>query len=142
MRRFAALALALVLLPVVVLGDSPRVEQAWIRLLPGDLPLAGYLVLDNPGDRPLTLTGAHSAAFGRIAMHESRADSGVARMHAVEQLTIPPGDRLVFAPGGYHLMLLDRTRALQTGDQVPVILDFADGSSLRVLFPVRGALGR
>jgi copper(I)-binding protein len=118
------------LLPVVALGGSPRVERAWIRLLPGDLPLAGYLVLDNPDARPLTLTGAHSAAFARIAMHESRADSGVARMRPVEQITIPPGDRLVFAPGGYHLMLLDRTRALQVGDQVPV------------LFSVRGALGR
>jgi copper(I)-binding protein len=128
----------LLLLSSQLLAAPPRVEQAWIRLLPGNLPLAGYLVLGNPGDRALTLRGAHSAAFGQIEMHQSRSESGVARMLRLADIAVPPGGQLVFAPGGYHLMMFDRTRPLHPGDQVSITLDF-DDHPLQVMFDVREA---
>jgi periplasmic copper chaperone A len=137
-----SLLLALLLLSEQVPAAPPLAEQAWIRLLPGELPLAGYLVLQNPGDRALTLTGAHSPVFGQIELHESRSESGVARMRRLERVAIPPGGRLVFAPGGYHLMMFERMRPLQAGDQVPVTLDFDDGYHLQVTFGVREATAR
>jgi copper(I)-binding protein len=137
--RCAGLLAGLLLLCSQVPAAPPLADQAWIRVLPGDLPLAGYLVLRNPGDRSVTLTGAHSAAFGEIAMHQSRSESGVAGMLQLERIAIPPGSQLVFAPGGYHLMLFDRTRSLRPGDRVPVTLDFADGYQLQVMFVVREA---
>ena len=131
------LLLGLLLLSAQVLAAPPLAEQAWIRVLPGDLPLAGYLVLRNRGDHALTLTGAHSAFFGEIEMHQSRSESGVARMVRLKRIAIPPGGRLVFAPGNYHLMMFERTRPLQQGDQVPVTLEFDDGYQLPVTFAVR-----
>lgn len=131
--------LALLLLCSQTLAATPLAERAWIRLLPGDLPLAGYLVVRNPDDHRLVLTGAHSPAFGQIEMHQSSSESGVARMVRLQQLVIQPGGQLVFGPGGYHLMMFARTRLLQPGDQVPVTLEFDDGHSLELLFAVREA---
>jgi len=121
---------------------APLASQAWIRVLPGDLPLAGYLVLSNPGEQTLTLVGAHSPAFRQIEMHQSLEQSGVARMMMLEHIAIPPGGRLTFAPGGYHLMLFGRTRTLQAGEEVPITLEFADGYRLEVSFSLREATAR
>jgi hypothetical protein len=111
-------------------------------VLPGDLPLAGYLVLTNPGERTRTLVGAHSPAFRDIEMHKSVDQSGVARMMMLERIAIAPGGQLAFGPGGYHLMLFDRTRVLQPGDEVPITLEFADGEQLTVRFALREATAR
>jgi len=135
-------ALAMLLWQVQSLAVEPTTSQAWIRVLPGDLPLAGYLVLTNPGERTLTLVGAHSPAFREIEMHKSVDQSGVARMMMVKRVAIAPGGRLVFGPGGYHLMLFDRTRVLQAGDEVPITLEFADGERLTVPFALRAATAR
>jgi periplasmic copper chaperone A len=124
------------------LAVAPQASQAWIRVLPGDLPLAGYLELENRGARTLTLTGARSPAFRQIEIHQSLDESGVARMLMLERVDIPPGERLVFAPGGYHLMLFGRTQTLRPGDNVSVTLEFGDGSRLVVPFALREATGR
>jgi len=134
--------LAMLLWQVQSLALELTSSQAWIRVLPGDLPLAGYVVLTNPGERTLTLVGAHSPAFSQIEMHRSVDQSGVARMMMVERVAIAPGGQLAFAPGGYHLMLFGRTRALQAGDEVPVTLEFADGEQLTVYFALREATAR
>jgi copper(I)-binding protein len=60
-------------------------------------------------------------------------------MVKLERIAIAPGGRLVFAPGGYHLMMFERTRPLQAGDQVPITLDFDDGYQLQLNFAVREA---
>ncbi len=129
----------LLLLSAQVSAAPPLVEDAWIRLLPGDLPLAGYLVLRNPDDRALVLLGAHSPAFGSIEMHQSKSESGVARMARLERIAIAPRGRVVFAPGGTHLMMFERQRPLQPGDRVPVTLDFEQGYQLQMSFDVREA---
>lgn len=144
MRRllYVLTALAMLLWQVQSLAGEPTASQAWIRVLPGDLPLAGYLVLTNRGERTLTLVGVHSPAFRQIEIHQSLDQSGVARMMMVERVAIAPGGQLAFAPGGYHLMLFGRTRALQVGDEVPVTLEFADGEQLTVRFALRAATAR
>jgi copper(I)-binding protein len=142
MSRCAGTLTGLLLLCAQALAAAPLAEQAWIRVLPGDLPLAGYLVLRNPGDHSVTLTGAHSAAFGEIGIHQSRSESGVAGMMQLKRIAIPPGGRLVLAPGGYHLMLFDRRQTLRPGDRIPVTLEFADGYQLQVVFVVREALAQ
>jgi len=124
--------------PVQTAVASPRANEAWIRLLPGDLPLAGYVRLNNPDPQRRTITGAHSPVFGTIEFHQSQVQSGMARMIRLDHVVIPAEGQLQFAPGGRHLMLFDRNRSLHTGEHVPITLEFADGSHLRVLFTVRG----
>jgi periplasmic copper chaperone A len=91
---------------------SVQVRDARIRLLPGDLPLAGYFELHNSGDTTLEPDGASNSACDRVMLHRSVADAGISRMQAVSSLKIAPGASVRFAPGGYHQMLMRRQSAL------------------------------
>lgn len=135
-----AAALCLAFSSLAQAADSTaRVEHARIRWLPGDLPLAGYFDLTNTGAQPLTLTGATSKAFGGVMMHHTVHRGGETAMMPVHDMTARPGQTLHFTPDGYHLMLMDRTRPLVKGDEVPIQLMFSGGRSMDVMFAVKGA---
>jgi copper(I)-binding protein len=123
-------------------GHAPvSVSDARIRWLPGDLPMAGYFVITSQAPGPLRLVGATSPAFGGVMVHRSVEEAGMARMMHVDGVDLSPGQSVAFAPGGYHLMLMNRTRELNAGEEVPVTLRFGDGQSLVVTFRVTGAQG-
>jgi len=115
------------------------VSHAWIRLLPGNLPLAAYFDLRNGDDRALELVGAQSAEFGRIEMHRSMVMRGMDHMMAVSDVRVPAHGQLEFSPGGYHLMLFDPQRPLSVSEHVTIVLKFADGQSRPVSFVVKPA---
>jgi len=117
-------------------------RHAWIRLLPGDLPAAGYLELVNNGADSVQLVAVQSTGFGAIELHQSSEQSGVARMRRVQRLEIPAGRTVVLKPRGYHLMLFRPTGDLQPGDKVTVTLEFSDGTRLPVSFSLRDATGQ
>ncbi|MCK2182828.1 copper chaperone PCu(A)C [Halomonas getboli] len=112
------------------------VSDARLRLMPGDLPAAGYFRLHNAGDHTVTLTGADSEAYGSVMLHMTVSEDGMSSMHAVSSLDIAPGNTLAFAPKGYHLMFMKRTQPLAVGDKVEVTLTFADAPALPVTFDV------
>lgn len=120
-------------------SDAVRVSDAWIRVLPGTLPNAGYAVLHNDGDHAIELVSADSPAYGRVMLHQSTETGGVSRMHMIHKLAIPAHGQVELAPGGYHLMLMQRTRPVTPGTKVSVQLHFADGSSLDSPFLARPA---
>ncbi|TFH87468.1 copper chaperone PCu(A)C [Billgrantia azerbaijanica] len=111
-----------------------EVSEARLRLLPGDLPAAGYFTLTNASEKGVTLTGADSLAFGNVMMHRTVNQDGVTRMQRVEQLVLQAGEQVEFAPGDYHLMLMKRTRNLAIGDDIEVTLRFANGQQQSVTF--------
>ncbi len=115
------------------------VSDARVRWLPGDLPLAGYFVITSHAPAPLRLVGATSPAFGGVMLHRSVHEGGMERMVHVVGVDLAPGQAVAFAPGGYHLMLMDRKQPLHAGDEVPVTLRFSGGQTLEVQFRVEGA---
>lgn len=64
---------------------------------------AGFLKVKNNGTRPDYLIAATSEATGRIEIHQSKVENGVAEMRPVAGLEIKPGETLELAPGGLHL---------------------------------------
>ncbi len=136
-----ATALALAIAPAVRAADSAavHVDKAWIRVMPGALPNAGYGVLRNDGDQPVSLVAASSPAYGHVMLHQSTETGGVSRMHMVDRLTIPAHGTVALAPGGYHLMLMQRQVAVKPGMKVDITLRFADGSTLKQAFLARPA---
>ena len=111
-----------------------RVDHAWIRVLPGDLPAAGYARLENRSDESVALVGARSASYRRIMLHESVMSGGMSAMKRVSHLTIPAHGRAALSPGGYHLMLMGPARPVKPGDEVSITLVFAGGSIQTVEF--------
>ncbi|MBU6198048.1 MAG: copper chaperone PCu(A)C [Xanthomonadaceae bacterium] len=114
------------------------VEQAWIRAAPPDAPmLAGYATLKNDGDAPVVVTGASSADFGDVSLHESFSENGVERMRQLGNVSIAPGASVVFTPGGKHFMLMDAKRALKSGDWVKIHISTKSGTGADADFVVR-----
>jgi periplasmic copper chaperone A len=135
--------LVISLLPTASLAaqaDHVTASDAWIRLLPAKLPASGYVTLHNTGPSAATLVSAHSITYASVMLHQSTlGNGGMSNMSAVGQLVIPPQGKVTLAPAGYHLMLEQASRSLTPGDNVDIILDFADGSHLPVHFLVRPA---
>ena len=118
---------------------SPVVENAWIRVLPGDLPAAGYFDLRNRSDAARNLVDAESPAFMMAMLHLSSQENGQSQMQHVDEVALPAHGVVRFAPGRYHLMLMHAHAPLKVGTTVPVTLRFSDGSSVTASFAVRPA---
>ena len=137
-----ALLLGAALLPGVSCATSAenvQVSRAWLRILPGDLPAAGYATLQNTGDQPAGLTSARSTLYAEVMLHLSSAAGGTNRMRMVDTMPIPAKGTAQLAPGGYHLMLTKPAHLVTPGDRVPLTLTFADGSVLHTTFIARPA---
>lgn len=145
MRRIGFVLLALVLAPPAASAAAAgglAVQDAWIRVLLKTLPAAGYFTLHNGTDRPVRLVGAQAPDFGKVMLHQSVEKGGQEKMVHVDGVDVPPGQDLSFAPGGYHIMLMQAKRQLHPGDKEPVTLIFADGGRLEVDFTARGPSGQ
>jgi copper(I)-binding protein len=142
MRRLCALlVLAAFAINVHATSTAPALsaEHGWIRLLPAGLPAAGYVTLKNATDRSARLVSVTSDAFGDIMLHQSLHAGGVERMRMVDGIDVPAHGEVSLSPGSYHLMLMQPTYALKAGEQVVMVLHFADGGSLSAAFEVRPA---
>jgi len=122
-------------------ADPFRVGGAWIRAMPAGIPSGGYFTLRNDGGKDMVLTGASAAACGSLMLHKSEMTGGMSSMRHVDEVDVPAGGSVAFAPGGYHLMCMQATSAITPGATVPVTLIFKDGSKLTVPFSVRNAAG-
>ena len=123
-------------------ADSVTVHDAWIRALPPSVPSGGYFTLHNGSSKPVSLTGAHSAACDMLMLHKSENHGGMGSMSDAADILVPAGGTLRFAPGGYHLMCMGAKPIIKPGAAVPVTLTFRDGNALAVIFQVRNAAGK
>jgi copper(I)-binding protein len=121
---------------------SLSVSGAWIRAMPAGIPSGGYFTLRNAGGKDMVLTGASAPACGSLMLHKSEMRGGMSAMRRVDEVDVPAGGSIAFAPGGYHLMCMNATAAITPGATVPVTLMFKDGSKLTAPFSVRNAAGK
>lgn len=148
-RGFRGLRTACLLAAGLVVAGAASAAQpglaahgAWMRFLIPSRPAAGYLVLTNDSGNDRKLTGANSPACGSIMLHQSVTENGMEVMKPVASITVPAHGRVALAPGGYHLMCMKPTAAMKVGASISLDLHFADGSTLSLDVPVRGATGQ
>ena len=123
----------------VTAGDLV-ITQAWSRATPGGAKIAGgYLTIQNKGSAADRLIGGSADVADKVQVHEMATSNGVMTMRRLDKgLSIEPGKTVKFAPGGYHLMLLDLKSPLKQGDQVPVTLEFEKAGKVKLTFDVQG----
>ncbi len=152
LMRFGVILL--VLSWVFAQGQGLRVENAWIRLVPGKTT-AAYMVLVNTGARPIRVLGVGSPIAARGELHQTQfVDPNdhlgmdhshtpemkgleVTGMRPVKELLVPARGRLELKPGGIHLMLIDVRQPLRQGQQVRLTLRLEGGRTLNVDAVVR-----
>jgi len=116
------------------------VEHAWIRTAPpGAMMLAGYATLRNSGDAPITVTGATSADFADVSLHQSVEENGLERMRPLGVAEIAAGASMEFTPGGRHFMLMRPKRELKQGDSVQIHISTSAGDGANAEFVVGDA---
>jgi copper(I)-binding protein len=135
---FVGLILALTLIAAVSEEAGVSVRDAWVREAPpGVAVMAGYMALRNNTSRSQVLVAASSSDFESVTIHRTVVKDGTAGMEHAPQIEVSPNASLLFAPGGYHLMLLNPKRTLRVGDRVDIHLEFRGGLVLPVAFEVR-----
>ncbi len=103
------------------------VDEAWIREGPPSATvLAGYMHIKNISSRNHTLIKVSSPEFATIEMHESIEKDGFMRMQKHTKIPISARDTLVFAPSGFHLMLMDPKVKIKAGMKVVLIFEFQE----------------
>jgi hypothetical protein len=120
-------------------AQAVQIRKAWIRWLPGGIPLAGYATLANVSDQPLVLTSATSLAFHDLSLHQTLQTGGTVRMSPLDRVSLAPHTTLDFEARGIHLMLMQPRETVDPHGLVPITLHFGDGSSLTVPFQVRAS---
>jgi len=81
---------------------------------PGASVGAGYMTLTNNSDAVILITRVTSPQYGAVTLHQTSVEENVARMRAVAELTIPPGESVHLKPGGMHLMLMQQRHDVDT----------------------------
>lgn len=135
------LAATLALINASPAAQSPlRIEQAWIREAPpvADV-MAGYANLCNDDSDAIVITELGSAKFARVEMHATVETAASVTMERLDEVRIPSGECVNFAPGGKHFMLFKPQSALRTGDDAEIAITLADGRTFTVAFPVKRA---
>lgn len=120
-------------------GDGIVVVDAWTRPSPATVDSAAlYVTLRNDGDTVDQLVSASSDRCGLVQPHVTVIDDDIASMAEAigDQLEIPPGERLVMEPNGFHLMCLGLVEPFELGDELTVDLVFAGHPPLPVTVTV------
>lgn len=108
-------------------ASGVTIDQCWIRHLPLPAPSAGYFNAKNSGKDAVTLSGAASAQYNQVMLHQTTHKDGMSRMSSVDGVEIAPGQTLEFKPGGYHIMLEKPAAQIKVGDVVPMQFLFTSG---------------
>src|SRR5258708_38451423 len=106
-RHLVGLIWALIPIAAAAEGADVSVRDAWVREAPpGVAMMAGYMVLQNNTSRSQVLVAASSSSFQAVMIPRTIAKEGMTGMERAPQIELSPKASLLFAPGGYHLMLL------------------------------------
>ncbi|WP_084350808.1 copper chaperone PCu(A)C [Millisia brevis] len=123
-------------------AEAVTLDDAWVKAADAGMS-AAFGVLSNSSDADVTVTAAASPASTMLELHQTVTnDAGEMVMTPVEGgFVVPAGGTLALEPGGNHIMLMDLTGPLVAGDEVPVTLTFADGSTAEFTAPVKDYSG-
>ena len=116
------------------------ISQGWSRATPGGAKVGGgYVTIENKGRAPDRLISVSGDVAGKIEIHEMAVTNGVMTMRPLENgLAIAPGKTVKFAPGGFHLMMMDLKTPLKQGDKVSVTLEFEKAGKVTASLDVQG----
>ncbi|MBV7561534.1 copper chaperone PCu(A)C [Pseudomonas sp. sia0905] len=102
-----------------------HIDHPWSREMPPVAPTAAaYFVVHNKGDADDRLLTVETPVAGKAEIHEHAHVNGMMKMQQVQNVVIPAGGEVKFAPMGYHVMLFNLKQQAQAGDRFPMTLTF------------------
>jgi copper(I)-binding protein len=138
--RIATLILAGLLAagPALASPSKITVSGGEIRAsLGGSSNSAAYMTIANDGSQPDQLLSLTCACAASAVAHKSEMKGGVMTMKATGPLAIRGHSRLLFQPGGLHVMLTGVRRPLVAGHGQEMVLRFARAGAVRAHFEIK-----
>jgi copper(I)-binding protein len=117
--------------PIAVTGAEVRAS------LGGSANSAAYMVIANSGPKPDRLVSVDCACAVQAEVHRSSMEGGVMSMAPAGPVEIPAHGRVVFAPGGLHVMLTGVKHPLIDGRRQAMTLSFERAGRIEAGFDVR-----
>ena len=139
-QRLALLAMPLILLFATggVAAGKLTVTSAWARATaPGAGMGAVYLHIENGSAKSDRLLKLSTSVAASASVHQTEIVDDVARMREVAMLHVAPGEKIEFAPGGLHIMLMGLKKPLVVGQTFELELLFEVGGTRKVVVTVR-----
>jgi periplasmic copper chaperone A len=119
-----------------------EVTTAWARpTANSNTPGGVFLTITNYSQSAQKLTAVTSEIAAMAHLHATGNEGGMMTMDMVEQLLIPAGESVKFAPGGYHIMLMGLSKKLTKGDVFDLTLTFEGVGNIVVAVTVMGMAG-
>ena len=113
------------------------VEQPWARATPGGAKAGvAYMSMTNKGATTDRLLSAMTPMADKVQFHEETEDNGVSRMRELQSVDVKPGAKIVFHPGGMHMMLVGLKKPLAEGQTFPLTLRFEKAGDMQVTVPI------
>lgn len=138
--RWAALLAALaVAVAACGGGEGVNVENQWSRTSP-NMTAAGVAYFDITASETDRLIGASvdPSIAAMVELHEtSMNDEGAMMMQPVTAIDLPAGETVKLEPGGLHVMLMQLTEPLETGQTYTLTLQFAESDDQEIEVEVR-----
>ncbi len=101
---------------------------------------AFYMTITNNTDADEKLLSAAADVCSVVELHEMyMAENDVMGMRPVPDgfITIPAGQTVELKVGGLHVMCIDKTRALEVGDEISLTLNFENAGERTVTVEIR-----
>lgn len=119
-------------------GEGITIEDAWVRPAVEGRISAAYFQIINFEDEPDTLVSVQSDAARTVEIHESyQQEEDMMGMREVPELEIPANSTVRLEQGGLHVMLIQLERDLAEGNEIELVLEFANGGEKTVVIPVQ-----
>jgi copper(I)-binding protein len=133
----------LVSVPCSVLAQSNQlavsVDNAWARATAASAKTgAVYFTIVDRG-APDELLAASTPAAEKAELHQTIQEGAVMKMRPVGALPVAQDKPLTFAPGGYHVMLINLKHPLLVGQRFPLTLTFQNAGPIQTSVLVKGA---
>jgi periplasmic copper chaperone A len=128
-----AIALIAAAMTLGACGQPPQiyVDKGYIRLgAAPNRPAAAYFTLHG-GASDATVISVSTEVAIKSEMHESMMQGNVSSMKPIDRLPLPAESKIVFKPGGKHVMLFDVNPGIKPGRTTPLIFTFSDGQRIQ-----------
>ncbi|MBX3702422.1 MAG: copper chaperone PCu(A)C [Steroidobacteraceae bacterium] len=120
------------------LADRLTVTDAWARTTPPGVSMgAVYFRLQNGSGKSDRLLKLSTPVAASAEVHRTEIVEGMARMREVSVLHVAPGEKLEFAPGGLHVMLMGLQGPLREGQVFELTLLFEVAGPVKVRVTTR-----
>ena len=119
---------------VAAMKDGIVIEAPWAVSLKED-EIIVFMTIHNGSEDSDTIKGVKSKVADKAGIAKFE-DGPMRNAKAIETLATPKGEATSLDQDGYHLILTELTEDVESGDSVPLTLEFEDTGELEVIVSV------